>query len=120
MKKIFYLLLVVFVAACANEYMPQEPENLIPEDKFIEMIVDIHIADAVLSNEQMHDVNLADTTKSYYNFVFNKHQVSRYDFNENMKYYTAQTARFEKMYASVIDKLEVKAAEATEKAKEKK
>jgi len=73
------------VAACANEYMPQEPENLIPEDKFIEMIVDIHIADAVLSNEQMHDVNLADTTKSYYNFVFNKHQVSRYDFNEQLK-----------------------------------
>ncbi len=73
------------MAACANEYMPQEPENLIPEDKFIEMIVDIHIADAVLSNEQMHDVNLADTTKSYYNFVFNKHQVSRYDFNEQLK-----------------------------------
>ena len=38
MKKIVYLLLITILAACTNEYLPEQPKNLLPEEKFIEMI----------------------------------------------------------------------------------
>ena len=105
-RKYLILPLLLLVAACVPDQIVEKPNNLIKEEQFVEVLCDIHLADAVLSNQRLHDKNLTDTSASYYNYIYIKHSITRYQFNQSLKYYSADPENFDKMYRDVVSRME--------------
>ncbi len=96
-----YILLIIALflfTQCDNS----DKKDIIEQDKFIDILVDIHIADAIISNKGFYDGNLKDSTKSYYNYVLKKHNISRASFDKSMEYYSKDTESYLKLYDKVI------------------
>lgn len=89
-----------FAVGCEKE---QKPGNILPEDKFIEVIKDMHLADAIISEKGYKESRL--DSGSYYNSVFKKHNISRREFDENLKYYANHPKQLSAMYEKVIVQL---------------
>ena len=91
--------------------------RLIPEKKFIDLLVDIHLADA-LSDRNPRDtiVEVLDSA-SLYGAVFRKHAVTKGEFDTTMVYYSAHPEEFRKLYDVVLARL--KMMEEEEKNRDK-
>jgi hypothetical protein len=97
-------------------------KDIINEDKFVDVLVDIHMADAIIVVKG-YKIN-ADSTKIrlYYNQVLVKHNVTQKQIENTFKYYTHKPKEFEKLYKVVSEKVAKKQEKYTEglKAESKK
>lgn len=87
------------------------PEGIIPKDEFIEILTEVHIADAVLTEKGLYDRKLKDSSESYYNYIFVKYNINRAAFDKSLQYYGKNTEEFELMYNKVIAQLKQKSAQ---------
>lgn len=117
MKKIILyslsILLLFFVVSCSEQRVEkvEKPANCIEEDKFVDLLVDIQIADAILIDRNLNDNRLADTTVSYYNSIFNKHEINEAHFNETLKYYASYPEKMQELNNKVSEILKAKKKE---------
>ncbi|MBR4327804.1 MAG: DUF4296 domain-containing protein, partial [Bacteroidales bacterium] len=72
---------VALAAACG------EPQPDIPEDKFAEIIFQMHRADAILNVKGLSDNSLKNDSLSYYNDVFIKEGITRKQLMEAIDWY---------------------------------
>lgn len=100
MQRIYIVIAFILLLGCASN-----PEGIIPEDQFINVLVDIHKADGILAVKG-YNVN-RDSTKIelLYQDVINKHQITQKQFKLTMEKYTADPREFEKIYEQVSEKL---------------
>ncbi len=100
----FYVLGLMFVWACnANK----TPSNVIERNKMVNVLADMHLADAVLAKVENQDTMLMMASSKYY-FIFKKHQIDSAKFTNSLKYYNTEPDEFKKMYAKVVDSLNAK------------
>ncbi len=107
MKKyiqIALFLLVIAVAGCEEPIMPK-PENLIKEDQMIDMLVDIHLAEATYAKFRYDSIMQNNSSVNFYYSVLNKYQVPDSVFEQSYVYYASVPKDFEKMYRKVMNKL---------------
>lgn len=83
------------------------PDNLISIDSMVPILIDIHIADALLSDIRLHDKDLRDSTRSYYNYVFKKHEISRMQFDSSMRYYGESPKILLDIYDEVLKQMSI-------------
>jgi hypothetical protein len=90
---------------------------IISEKKFIHVLVDLHLAEAIGNQLKNSDqVMLADST-SLYGLVFEKYHVTRAMFDSTMMYYSLRPDKFQKLYNEVTAQLK-NLEEETTKAQE--
>jgi hypothetical protein len=82
--------------------------QLIEKEELVNILTDIHIADALLANKGMYDGKLKDTTKSYYNYILKKYDISRADFEYTLSYFGENPEEYLFIYDEVIAKIEEK------------
>lgn len=107
MKKyiqIALFLLAIVVAGCEEPIMPK-PENLIKEDQMIDMLVDIHLAEATYAKFRYDSIMQNNSSVNFYYSVLNKYQVPDSVFEQSYVYYASVPKDFEKMYRKVMNKL---------------
>lgn len=107
MKKIIpILILILIVVFGCSQPTIEQPENLINEDKLIDMMVDVHIAEAAYNTLRNRDSLLlhSSSTEFYYS-ILQKHQVPDSVFEKSLVYYASQPRRFERMYRKVMNQL---------------
>lgn len=104
LKKASLLFSLVFVF-----YACETPKvYLIPQDKMVEVLVDIHIADGVLSTESFdYDIEKL-RPENYYKNVLEKHHLDRAIFDSALSQYSADRLVYVEMYEQVIDVLRTK------------
>ncbi len=123
MKKVIVIfVLSIFLVSCKTErekihetQSPSKPE--ISEKQMVELLIDIHIADAYLGNFQkdftkqcqtkLH-ISKNDAFKSLYGSLFRKHGVSQKEFYQALRYYSFHQDELISIYERVIDKLNMK------------
>ena len=107
MKKLpIYLVLLVLVAYSCGEKWIEKPENLIPEKKMVDILVDIHIGDAIFSTRYITSIDSLELSyKDFYYSALQNHGVSDTLFEKSLLYYVHYSKDYEKMYAKVFDKL---------------
>ena len=92
------------------------PENILPKDKMIRLMVDVHIAEATI---QSRNLGINDSTKTiaagYYKNIFEKNRISEQQFRESFLYYSHHLEIFNKIYEEVINELSKKQALITKK-----
>ncbi len=106
-NSIVFILLVLVAVSCDKPAF-KKPEHLVGEDKMIEMMVDIHLAEATFNNLRARDslVRKSSSADFYYS-VLNKYQVPDSVFEKSFVYYASYPKKFEKMYRNVMNKLSI-------------
>ncbi len=97
----FILSVIIFAFAC-NEISNVKKRDTIKKDKFLKILIDIHLAEGTISTLHL-DINQNHRDSvSLYNFIFKKHNVSRTDFEHTINYYTYHSDEYVEIYDSLI------------------
>jgi hypothetical protein len=107
MRNIFVILLFLLIALVSCEEPPvDKPKHLIKENQMIDMMADIHLAQATFVNRHKADSLLKNTTATdFYYSVLEKYNVADSVFEKSFVYYASSPKKFEKMYRRVLTKL---------------
>ena len=101
---IFIFLLLVMVGC--EEPIVEEPENLVKREQMIEMMADMHLAEAVFQTRRYQDSTIERTTSAdFYYSVLEEYNVTDSVFEKSFVYYASFPRQFEKMYQDVMNKL---------------
>lgn len=97
-------MLIIF--SCSQD---STPDNVIPKDKMIGILLDIHIAEAKVNELRMP----LDSALSYYLFLqnktFEKHDTDSATYHYSMDYYSKNISKLDKIYEVVLDSLNLRA-----------
>jgi hypothetical protein len=105
-KKIKYTFLsllfgIAFLTSCEEGNMPK-PEQLVKENKMIDMLVDVHLAEATYDHFRKDTcMSYISSTNNYYS-VLDKYNVPDSVFEQSLVYYASTPKKFEKMYREVM------------------
>jgi hypothetical protein len=110
--KILFSLLLLFLIACQHD---AAPDNLIKEDQFVPLLVDIHLADGYLSTKPQLPDSLSYYGNGMYAEIFKKHQVDSVQFKKSFEYYSAHLEQMSQIYKNVVDQLTAKNDSITKK-----
>lgn len=113
MKKIFSILLFVLVfivVACEKPIIPK-PDDLIKQDKMIEMLVDMHLAEATHTKFRYDSIMKNNSSVNFYYSVLAKYEIPDSVFEKSFLYYASNPKSFEKMYRKVMSDLSQKEQE---------
>lgn len=106
MKRYFYIILILFAVFGCDKPVYEKPDKLINEKQMIQMLVDIHLAEAVFTTCRHSDSLLMKTkTEDYYFSVLEKHHLPDSVFEKSFVYYASNPKKFEKMYRQVMNQL---------------
>lgn len=103
MKK--YLIAIILITMYSCSWVKNKEENIIEEKQFVDLLIDIHLADAVVSNEGYKLINDSVKLDLYYDYVLKKHNISRNKFKQTVIYYTKKPNEYNKIYEQVLEKL---------------
>ncbi len=96
----------LLLAGCREE---KERPLLIPEDKLVEVLVDVHLAESALQNR--FGPAKDSLAERYYEKIFELHDVERADFEETMERVRRDPETSERIYETVLEKLSAMEAE---------
>lgn len=96
MKNIIYILLFVFVYSCKPKVV-NKPDNFIPKEKMIDLLVDMKIA----SKTKNFKNKKLQKGENYMTFVFEKHKVDSAQFRTSNTYYVNNIEEYQEIYNKV-------------------
>lgn len=112
MKKYCALVVFLLLISC-SENLLEKPNNLIPEDKMVEVLKDLAIVNAAKSTNISV---LQDNGIEPMAYIYEKHGIDSTQFVESDRYYASLPVTYEHIYKNVESKLE-KETKAIEEAK---
>ena len=116
MLRIFKFIVPVILFTVLFGCKSETPDDLIPRDKFVPLLIDMHITDAILIEKRLYDRDLKEG--SYYNSLFKKHSTTRKQFEKSLRHYASNPAEIEEIYAEVsvaLGKLEEETLDGIER-----
>ena len=106
MKNIFLILSLLSFAFISCDKLPiEKPENLIKEKKMINMLVDIHIAEATYVHMRFDSIVKNSSSANFYYSILEKYEVPDSVFEKSFVFYASSPQDFEKMYRKVMNQL---------------
>ena len=107
MKKLVYLIIALFVlAACSHD-----PDYVIDEKDMVDLLVDVHKAEAVIESNYNQYSSKADK-KKLREAVFLKHGITQEQFDTNLVWYGHHIEEYMKIYEQVVERLKAENEEA--------
>jgi hypothetical protein len=108
MKRLFYIMVCLFFSCNPSVEKPIKPENLIPEDKMVDIMYDIFILNSAKGvNKKMLELN-GILPKDY---VFEKYSIDSTQFAESNNYYVYDTKTYESILNRIAEKIDAKKKE---------
>ena len=108
MKKLLYLVVCLVFSCNPSVEKPKKPENLIPEDKMVDIMYDIFILNSAKGvNKKMLELN-GILPKDY---VFEKYSIDSIQFAESNNYYVYDTKTYESILNKIAEKIDAKKKE---------
>ncbi len=86
---ILFLLIpmLLFFNGCHKKQVQEKPEGLIDRNTMVEIIAESYIIESIVAYNPADSVNRFKTTKEYYKDLFDRHHVTREQFNKSVEYY---------------------------------
>ncbi|WP_439882395.1 DUF4296 domain-containing protein [Pontibacter sp. MBLB2868] len=107
MKRLFYILFCLSLFGCGAD-SSDRPKNLVPEDKMVQILADIHIAESRIETKVVYP----DTALMTYNYwqkeILQKHGVTEKQFRDTYRYYQNHLKEMDALYETIIDTLSVR------------
>lgn len=107
MQKHILIIVILLLTFCSCEKsVVEKPKNLVPRDKMINLIVDLHTGDAVFQSKRYSSEQLKKYTDAdLYHSILKKYDVADTVFEKSLIYYASLPKEFEKMYSKALSKL---------------
>jgi len=102
-KYLLILLLIAGTISCKSA----RKKYILPKKKFVDVLVDIHLADGMAQQNQENRSAFLLDSATLYNSVFEKHNITRTQFDSTMHYYSTKPADFTKLYTKVINRVKI-------------
>lgn len=103
MRKFFLICLVLFHIVACNKDKPGKdiiiPETLVP------VLVDLHLLYAIQSEPTFRTIALQFDSVETYTYVFDKHDVTKVEFDSTIAWYTRHPTLFTGIYDEVVMQL---------------
>ena len=81
------------------------PENLIDDDIFISILVDMHIANSQSLKPSEDGMQPKRNLYLMHDYIFTKHEIVRADYDSTVSYHMKFPDRYAKLYESVLNQL---------------
>lgn len=91
-----WVLSVIFFLSCTKT----TPENIIPEEKMIRVLTDVHIADGNTPAFSDPD-SVKQRMSAYLKAVYQKHKIDSAKFRRSLQYYSRRPELLQEMYGQV-------------------
>lgn len=111
----FLTLLVVLTAVLTvscNRSKEAGYDKIIPEDKMVGLLVDMHLTESVLTKDERSPDQKANLALSYYPSLLEKYDVTRAQVDSSVHWYTRHPKIYNRIYEKVVANLEKKVAAA--------
>ena len=111
MRKWGFLILVVLLIACKSK---EDEGKIIPKRDFVNLLVDLHIADAIAMNHIINENFGKLDSAILYKTVLDKYGYTREQMENSMKYYSGESEKLVEIYDDVFSTLSKRSDEAKE------
>jgi hypothetical protein len=108
LKTATLLLVLVLFSACQNIQKPERPKNLIPENKMVEVLIDVHLFNAA---KNVNRLPLQQTGMSPHQFIYDKHNIDSVQFEKSNAFYGTDINTYERIHVKVKEFLDNKRIE---------
>ena len=103
MKQFVYIFLIsVFTLSCTSNTIYKKPENLIPRDQMVEILVDMQLA---LGAKSIKNID-GNKSVEYMHLVYEKHKIDSARFAESNFYYMTNIDEFNKVLRKTKSKIQ--------------
>ncbi len=107
-----FLLLGFILTSCqTNESEKAAYQNLIPQDKFTEILAECQLAESQVSVLRVEQPIFKDSILNYYSGIFNTYNVSSLDFFYSLQEYSKDQRNLDSIYSNVLVILNKKSTE---------
>jgi len=113
-KKFLLAFFSVFLFACTDIDVIPIPDNVLPEEKMADILVDVHLMEATM-NIHAGTLGKAKGGTPIVMNIYKKHQVSKEQFDESYKFYTENPELLAEIYQLVLNNLSRMQAEVNAK-----
>lgn len=101
-RLLFFLSCFILLISCKNTTV-EKPDNLIDEDKMVEILYDVSILEAIkVTNPKSLEIRKINSNK----YIYQKYKIDSLQFVKSDLYYASDVTNYEKMYKKVIEKVE--------------
>lgn len=107
MKRLFCILFCFSLFAC-GEKQTKAPDNLVPRDQMVQILADIHIAEAQIENKIFYPDTAIMTFNLKEKEIFRKHDVTEEKFRETYQYYKDNLKEMDALYEIIVDTLSLR------------
>ncbi len=110
------LLLILIIGGCQSGN--NEKNLILKKEKMTDVMVDVHLAEAVLRNKKISGEKLDKITSDAYHKIFNKHAITKAQFDSSFAYYERNIEKFNEIYEEVIVRLNKRQRQAEQEKKD--
>jgi hypothetical protein len=117
MKRLIYILICVFFSCNSAVEKPKKPENLISEEKMVDIMYDVFLLNSAKGvNKKLLELNGVFPEQ----YVFEKYKIDSTQFANSNNYYAYDTKTYESILNRIKEKIDLKKKEfeALEKVEE--
>ncbi len=105
MKIRFLILSIILLASCSQN--KNIDDQLISEKKMIGVLLDVQISETYIQNSRtIKDKNKNINPEDHYKYIFDKHQITKEQFDESIRFYQQDLEKFKSLYDSVEKRLQ--------------
>ena len=103
MKRILYLISLLFLVVGCNEKVIEKPEDLIARDKMVDILIDL----ALINAGKAIDPNVMEENQvEPMRYIYLKYEIDSAQFVKSDLYYAAIPLEYEAIYEAVEERLE--------------
>jgi hypothetical protein len=108
-KKYFLPLACFLLAACNTGGEQQKPPaGLLPREKMINILIDVHIAEAIVTQRNLPADSARILFQDYKEGILKKMGVDKEAFQKSYQYYMDNVRELDAIYAIVVDSLSLR------------
>ena len=115
MKKYFPILLIFLLFGCHPNNKKNKTANVIPKQEMIKILVDVELAEAAISYKQGKNGPPEFYANYYYKAVFQKHHITKQQFDESLNYYAQKNDELSDIFTQVTNNLSLTQSETANK-----
>jgi len=105
MKSKITALLILMLSACNTTVSPSFSKEKISKEKMVEVLIDIHLAEASFNVIDRNKKAADSTILNEYSSIFKKHAVIPEDFFGTYNYYLANPALLDSAYGELVSRI---------------
>ncbi len=97
-KHVVVLIAILVFSGCQNIEYPEKPNNLIPEDKMVEILIDIQLFNTTKTYNRLP---LQQGGLTPFEYIYERHEIDSIQFLESNNYYGANLDTYNKIHIRI-------------------